>query len=309
MNGNKITPDQLQVPPLDLLAQSIVEGSLTGLHKSPFHGYSAEFKEHKIYTPGESIKFLDWKVYAKTERLYIKKFDEETNMRVRLILDVSGSMYYPPVKDFDPAHLNKIGFSVVASAVLMEILRRQRDAVGLSAFDEKVVLNMPEKVNMLHRKRLVGHLENFLTENRKGKRTFALKNLHEIAESLKRRSLSILFTDFWPEENKTEEIIDALKHLRYKSAELIVFHVTDRKTENLFDFENKPFRFEDLETGETLSVFPGEIKKNYREAYEKRLKKILEALYAYRIDYHPVDVETPYKEIISTYLQKRLWMR
>ncbi len=308
-NSKHLTPDRLDIPNLEWLAKNIVEGFITGLHRSPFHGYSAEFREHKIYSPGESIKYIDWKVYAKTDRLYIKKFDEETNMRVRLILDASSSMFYPEMKKFDLNRLNKIGFSVVASAVLNEILRRQRDAVGLSAFHEEIIFNIPEKTHLLHRKRILGHLENLLFQTSVRKRTFPLRNLHLIAETLKKRSLTVLFTDFWPDEDKVSEITDALKHLRYKSAELIVFHVTHKRTEQLFDFENKPLRFEDLETGEKISVFPDELKENYRQAYQERLQQILEELYAYGIDYHPVDVETPYSEVMATFLQKRLKMK
>ncbi len=308
-NSKHLTPDRLDIPNLEWLAKNIVEGFITGLHRSPFHGYSAEFREHKIYSPGESIKYIDWKVYAKTDRLYIKKFDEETNMRVRLILDASSSMFYPEMKKFDLNRLNKIGFSVVASAVLNEILKRQRDAVGLSAFHEEIIINIPEKTHLLHRKRILGHLENLLFQTPVRKRTFPLRNLHLIAETLKKRSLTVLFTDFWPDEDKVSEITDALKHLRYKSAELIVFHVTHKRTEQLFDFENKPLRFEDLETGEKISVFPDELKENYRQAYQERLQQILEELYAYGIDYHPVDVETPYSEVMATFLQKRLKMK
>ncbi len=307
--SNGISVHNLEIPNLEFLARQIVEGSLTGLHRSPFHGYSAEFREHKMYAPGESIKFIDWKVYAKTEKLYIKKFDEETNMRVRLIVDASSSMYYPGMNEFDLNNLNKLGFSVVASAVLNEILRRQRDAVGLSVFHEEISVSLPEKTNVLHRKLIVGELEKLLRAPRTGKKTKPVENLHLIAENLKRRSLSVLFSDLWTDNPDPEPLIDALKHLRYKSSELIIFHVLNWHKEVHFDFPEQPVRFTDVETGEQLNIYPQEIKKTYRTYLQKYFQRMREAFYNYNIDYYPVTTETPYHDIISSYLQKRLRMK
>ena len=309
MKSNKHLQHSIEVPNLDLLALEVVEGALTGLHRSPFHGYSAEFREHKMYTPGESIKFIDWKVFAKTEKLYIKKFDEETNMRVRLIIDASSSMYYPPVDKFDLNNLNKIGFSVVAAAVLSEILRRQRDAVGLSVFCKEIMVSLPEKTNTLHRKLITGELEKLLTLPQTQRGTAPVKNLHLIAENLKRRSLTVLFSDLWIDTADPGPVIEALKHLRYKSSELIVFHVLNKHDEIDFDFPNRPTRFVDAETGEQLNIYPGEIRQGYKEKSAGYFNRIREAFYNYNIDYFPVHTETPYDEVISSYLQKRLRMK
>jgi len=308
MKSEKLLLHKLDIPPLDILAKGIVEGSLTGLHRSPYHGFSSEFSEHKMYTPGEPVKFIDWKVYAKTEKLYIKKFDEETNMRVRLIMDGSSSMYFPEVKAFDPEHLNKIGYSVVAAAVLSEIFRRQRDAVGLSVFDETVRVSLDEKTNALHRKAVLGELEKLLTRPSVPRRTKPVESLHAIADRLKKRSFTVLFTDLWPGEDDPDALIEALRHVKYKSSEMIVFHVFDPKVEETFDFPDKPLRLKDAETGETLSIYPSEIQKNYREAYRQYRDKFKEAFYRYGIAYWPVRTGTPYNEIISAYLQKRLRM-
>ena len=305
-HSDPLGPARLHVPPLDLLARGIVEGALTGWHRSPFHGYSSEFREHKMYTPGESIRFIDWKVYAKTEKYFIKKFDEETNMNVHFILDVSSSMYYPAVKRFDPERLNKIGFSVVAAAVLSEILRRQRDAVGLTAFHEDIVVHTPDKVNTLHRRRILSHLENLLAAPPEPKRTRNRKNLMLVAERIPRRSLAVLFTDFWTGDDPVEQTVEALKYLRYKASELIIFHVTDHTTEDLLDLPGRPTRFRDLETGEQISLNPDEIRAAYRRERLHTIRQLREAAFRYRMDYFPVDVRTPYREVISAYLQKRL---
>jgi len=309
MSSEKLVPYKLDIPNLEFLAREIVEGSLTGLHRSPFHGFSAEFREHKMYVPGESVKFIDWKVYARSEKLYIKKFDEETNLRVHLILDASSSMYYPPRFRFDLDNLNKIGFSAVAAAVLIELFRRQRDAAGMSVFSENIDVSLPEKTNAVHRQLLYAKLEELLKNPEGNRQTGFARNLHLIAESLKRRSLTVLFTDLWLDENTVDAGLDALKHLRYKSAEMIVFHVLDARTEKEFLFENRPVRFVDTETGEKLNLYPQEIRKHYLEKQREYFNRFRELFYDYGIDYVPVDVAEGYTGVISAYLQKRLRMK
>ncbi|NPA42810.1 MAG: DUF58 domain-containing protein [Chlorobi bacterium] len=300
------TLHNLEAPRLDLLARAIVEGSLTGLHRSPFHGFSSEFREHKMYTPGEPVKFIDWKVYAKTEKLYLKKFDEETNMRVRLIVDASSSMHYPARDVFDPDRPNKIQFAVIAAAVLTEILGRQRDAAGLAVFHEDAERILPEKTGVLHRRMMFAELESLLSPPPARRRTRAARSLHYIAESMRRRSLAVVFTDLWTGEESPDELIEAFKHLRYKSAELIVFHIRDQATEEAFDFPSRPLRFRDAETGEILALHPDAVRRNYREAARSHIDRFREAFYAYGIDYQPVDIRTPYRDVMSAYLQKRL---
>ncbi len=305
MSAQKIAPYKLEIPRLELLAKHIVEGSLTGLHRSPFHGYSAEFREHKMYVAGDPVKFIDWKVLARSGKIYVKKFEEETNLRAQLILDSSSSMYYPPKERFDLDDLHKLGFAVVSAAVLTEIFRRQRDATGLSVFSNETEVNIPPKTNEAHRELIYATLERLLTKPGMPKITAAAESLHLIAESLKKRSLTILFTDLWIPPEQTESMLDALKHLRYKSAEMIVFHINDRKTELKFEFENRPVRFMDPETNDQISLLPGELKKNYLKKQREYFDRFKELFYGYGIDYVPVDVAQGYEAVLSAYMQKR----
>jgi len=307
-SAKRLNKVRRRVPRLDFLARSIVEGYLTGLHRSPFHGYSAEFAEHKMYAPGEPIRFIDWKVYAKTGKFFIKKFDEETNMQVQFILDASPSMYYPQVEPYDLDRLNKIGFSVVAVAALCEILRRQRDAVGLSVFDEQLQLSTAAKTNTLHRQRILAELEKFWSRTPGRQGTALARNLHLIAEQLRRRSVAVLFTDFWATGTTMDAWIESLKHLRYKTAELLFFHVSDAETEDLFRFPDRPLRFRDLETGQSLNLYPSEIRAHYVRRRREMQQRLRDAAYRYDFDYYPVDVRTPFDEVLSAYLQKRLRM-
>ena len=177
-----------EIKNLELLARQVVEGFITGMHKSPFHGFSVEFSEHKLYNKGESTRHIDWKLFAKTEKLYTKKYEEETNLRCHIIIDNSASMHYPVVKEQRLDQLNKIGFSAVAAASLMEVLKRQRDAVGLSIYADSYQYYAPEKGSDRHRKMLLQQLENLLTTTSNAT-TETYAYLHEIAEKLHRRSL------------------------------------------------------------------------------------------------------------------------
>ena len=172
---------------LELLANQIVEGFISGMHKSPFHGFSAEFAEHKIYNVGESTKHIDWKLFAKTDRFYTKKYEEETNLRCHLIIDNSSSMHYPKLNDNQNFYENKIGFSVLASAVLMNLLKKQRDAVGLSIFSNTYEYFSPEKGSERHHRMLLNKLENVLETPNKSKNTDTITYLHKIAEKMHRR--------------------------------------------------------------------------------------------------------------------------
>ena len=197
---------------LELLANQIVEGFISGMHKSPFHGFSAEFAEHKLYNAGESIKHIDWKLFAKTDRLYTKKYEEETNLRCHLIIDNSSSMHYPKLKDNDNFYQNKIGFSVLASAVLMNLLKKQRDAVGLSLFSDVYEYYAPEKGSDRHHRMILNQLENLLENQKPQKTTDTITFLHQIAEKIHRRSMIFLFTDMF-QIGDQEKLFTALQHL------------------------------------------------------------------------------------------------
>ncbi len=286
---------------LELLANQVVEGFISGMHKSPFHGFSAEFAEHKVYNVGESTRHIDWKLFAKTERLYTKRFEEETNLRCHLIIDNSSSMHYPKLKDSQPFYESKIGFSVLASAVLMNLLKKQRDAVGLSVFSDTYEYYAPEKGSDRHHRMVLYALESLLERPAPGKSTDTITFLHQIAEKMHRRSMIVLFTDMFQNENEAA-LFDALQHLKHNKHKVVLFHVVDAKTELNFDFDNGPRKFIDVETGESVSVFADNVKQEYEKEVENYFKKLQLSCAQNRIKYVPVNVGENFEKILITYL-------
>ena len=292
---------------LELLAKQVVEGFITGMHKSPFHGFSVEFSEHKLYNKGESTKHIDWKLFARTERLYTKKYEEETNLRCHIIIDNSASMHYPELKNQSLESLNKVGFSAVASAALMEVLRRQRDAVGLSIYSDEYEYYAPEKGSDRHRKMVLHQLENLLQTQSK-KKTNTYQFLHEIAEKIHRRSLIFLFTDLFQTDKKEEDLFNALRHLKYNKHEVVLFHTYDAATELNFDFDNSPKKFVDVETGEEINLYVDNLKDNYKKLVNKYFNEIKLKCLQYKIDYVPVDIKTGLHQVLTTYFLSRYKM-
>ncbi|WP_430909607.1 DUF58 domain-containing protein [Maribacter sp. 2-571] len=290
---------------LELLAHQVVEGFISGIHKSPFHGFSAEFAEHKIYNPGESTKHIDWKLFAKTGKLYTKRYEEETNLRCHMILDSSASMYYPELQQQGIDNLNKIGFGVLAISALMNILKRQRDAVGLSVYSDAYHFYTSEKGSERHHQMLLSKLSEISSDVSPAKATETYEHLHLIAEKMKRRSLVFLFTDMFQTATDDEKLFDALRHLKYNKHEVVLFHLMDKTTELHFDFENTPKRFVDVETGEHIDLYS----ENVKEAYEKSVSAYFDALKQkcgqYRIKYVEVDVRADFSRILNTYLVER----
>ena len=258
---------------LELLANQVVEGFISGMHKSPFHGFSAEFAEHKTYNSGESTKHIDWKLFAKTDRLYTKRFEEETNLRCHLIIDNSSSMHFPKLKSDQPFYESKIGFSVLASAVLMNLLKKQRDAVGLSVFSDKYEYYAPEKGSDRHHRMLLNQLENLLENSKTPKNTDTITYLHLIAEKMHRRSMIVLFTDMFQDGNQ-EQLFNALQHLKHNKHKVVVFHVIDEKTELNFNFDNTPRKFIDVESGEIINLYAENIKEEYEKNVSEYFKKL-----------------------------------
>lgn len=289
---------------LELLANQIVEGFISGMHKSPFHGFSAEFAEHKIYNSGESTKHIDWKLYAKTDRLYTKRFEEETNLRCHLIIDNSSSMHYPKLTSNQQFYENKIGFSVLASAVLMNLLKKQRDAVGLSVYSDSYEYYAPEKGSERHHRMLLHKLENLLQPNVSTKQTDTITYLHHIAEKVHRRSMIILFTDMF-QGGDDEKLFKALQHLKHNKHKVVLFHVLDKKTELNFNFDNSPRKFIDLETGEEVNLFAENIKNDYEKLVKNYFVKIANTCAMYKIKYIPVYVEEKFEKIMTTYLVEK----
>lgn len=289
---------------LELLANQIVEGFISGMHKSPFHGFSSEFAEHKVYNRGESTRHIDWKLFAKTDRLYTKRYEEETNLRCHIILDNSSSMHYPALKDVQPFYENKIGFSVLASAVLMDLLKRQRDAVGLSVYSDSYEFYAPEKGSGRHHRMLLNKLEDVLQKPGEAKNTDTITYLHQIAQKMHRRSMIILFTDMFQAEDN-EALFNALRHLKHNKHKVVLFHVMDKKTEFSFDFDNAPRKFVDLETGEQVNLFAENIKEEYEKRIADYFRKIEETCMQYRIKYVPVSVDEKFEKILLTYLVEK----
>ncbi len=293
---------------LELLANQIVEGFISGMHKSPFHGFSAEFAEHKLYNAGESTKHIDWKLFAKTDRLYTKKYEEETNLRCHLIIDNSSSMHYPKLKDGQSFHENKIGFSILASAVLMNLLKKQRDAVGLSVYADDYEYYAPEKGSDRHHRMIINQLENLLENQKQLKSTDTITFLHQIAEKMHRRSMIVLFTDmFQPDSSdaSNEKLFTALQHLKHNKHKVVLFHVIDKKTEINFNFDNTPRKFIDLESGEEINIFADNVKVEYEKRVESYFKRISLTCAQNKIKYVPVAVDESFEKILTTYLVEK----
>lgn len=287
---------------LELLAHQVVEGFISGLHKSPFHGFSAEFAEHKIYNQGESIKHIDWKLFAKTDKLYTKRYEEETNLRCHLIIDNSSSMHYPLLKDFDINNLNKIGFSVLAAAAIMNLLKRQRDAVGLSIYSDNYDFYSNEKGSERHHQMLLAKLNEALANKREQVETKTYTYLHEIADKIKRRSMVFLFTDMFQSDLEEEKLFEALQHLKYNKHEVILIHTYDKEKEIEFNFNNKPKQFVDVETGVHVNLYADTIRTNYEKAVKDYFKELKIRCGQYRIKYVPVAVNEDFSTILTTYL-------
>lgn len=290
---------------LELLAKQVVEGFISGMHKSPFHGFSAEFAEHKIYNQGESTRHIDWKLFAKTDKLYTKRYDDETNLRCHIIIDNSSSMHYPKLETFSIDSLNKIGFSVLASASLMHILKKQRDAVGLSIYSDNYDYYAPEKGSERHHQMLLNHLSNAVISKPENKQTETYTYLHEIAEKIHRRSLIFLFTDMFQTSEDDEKLFEALRHLKYNKHEVVLFHVIDKEKELKFDFDNKPKRFIDVETGEYINLYADSIKENYSKAVHDYFKVLRLKCAQYKIKYVEADVNKDFNNILTTYMVER----
>lgn len=289
-----------QFSSLELLARQVVEGFITGLHKSPFHGFSVEFAEHRLYNTGESTRHIDWRLYGRTDKLFVKRYEEETNLRCQVVLDVSSSMDYPAA-----GLRTKLQFSVQAAASLIYLLKAQRDAFGLSLFSDHVQLHTQAKSSGTHAKMIFQHLEG-LTAPREGqKRSSTTDALHEVAEKVHRRSLVIIFSDMFDNSGRsTEDLWRAIGHLRHNRHEVIIFHVTDLHHERDFGFDNRPHHFIDLETGEELKLNPAEV----RDAYRQQSSALYDALKLksaqFGCEFIEADIKQDFDQVLLPYLLK-----
>ena len=306
---------------LDFYARQVVEGFITGRHKSPFHGFSVEFSDYRQYNAGESTRNIDWHLYGRTDRLYVKQFEEETNLRCQLLIDQSGSMLFPVENHGDINHPNKLTFAVYAVAVLIELLHRQRDAFGLSLFSSQIDQQTPCRSSSVHQQYLLALLDKILTSPVSSPRPTSLEvsksrsleistsnlpqALHLTAEQLHRRSLVVLFTDAFVRPDEQEPLFDALRHLRHNKHEVIIFHTYDLAHEVNLAYDARPHLFIDLESGRHLKLQPEEVADTYRRQMTEMFDTLRQRAMQYRIDYVPVDIAQGFHQILLPFLLKR----
>ncbi len=291
---------------LELLARQVVEGFITGLHKSPFHGFSVEFSEHRLYNTGESTRNIDWKLYGKTDKLFVKRFEEETNLRCRIIIDTSSSMLFP----YKEKNIrSKLYFSVLSAAAIIHLLKKQRDAAGLTLFSEETELHTQEKMSSSHSRLLFSYLNKLLTDRTElNKKTNPARLLHLISEKIHKRSLVIIFSDMFSSE-EPEKLFSALQHLKHNKHEVILFHVTDKLHELELQYSNRPYRFVDMETGEVVKLNPNDIRDSFVNSSKKYAEELKLKCGQYKIDFVEADVNTDFKDILIPFLIRRSKMR
>jgi len=273
-----------------LRARLVVEGFIIGLHKSPYHGFSVEFAEHRPYIPGDEIKHIDWKLFGKTDRFYIKQFEEETNLKSYILLDKSGSMKY------SSGEINKLTYGSYLAAALSYLMLKQQDAVSLTLFDDRVRTYLPPVAKKSHLNLVLGALEQV----RAGEETRIAPQLHELAEKLKKRGMIILISDLLDEP---DEVINALKHFRHKRHEVILFHILDRQ-ELDFTF-NRQTQFIDLETGQRLNTEPWHIQEAYQGLLQQFIATYKTGCRANNIDYVLLTTDRSLDMALIEYLKKR----
>ncbi len=276
---------------LQLKARLVVEGFLTGLHRSPYHGFSVEFAEHRQYMPGDELKHVDWKVYGRTDRFYVKQYEEETNVRALLILDSSASMRYASA-----GNISKFEYATYLSAALSYLLLRQQDAIGFALYNTTLQHYFPPRSKLSYLYAILSVLEKVTPSEQ----TSTATALHQIAERLKRRSLVVLISDFF---DQPEEIVGALKHFRHRNHELLVFHILDPR-ERDFRFTQSAI-FEDMETGERITTHPQHIQKSYQEAMERHIRFLQRECRERSIDYVLFDTAQPFDLALRHFLHKR----
>lgn len=293
--------ERAQLDNLELLAKQVVEGFIIGLHKSPFHGFSVEFAEHRLYNSGDPLRHIDWRVYGRTDKMFVKRYEEETNLRCCIAIDTSSSMYFPE----DDKKLNKLQFSCVAAAGLFHLLKRQLDASALALFDDEVSYMSQARSAPGHYRGLVHKLETTMKQDAISKRTNAANALHAIAEHMHKRSLIIVFSDMMDDAEHIEELFSALQHLKFNKHEVILFHTIEGDKELDFEFDNRPMEFVDMETGDKVRLQPQQVKEQYIESMATFRKMVENRCHQYHIDYVPVDLRQPVEQVLHAFLLKR----
>jgi len=281
---------------MELKARLIVEGFIAGMHRSPYHGFSVEFAEYRQYMQGDNIKNLDWKVFGKTDRFYVKVYEEETNLKSTILLDKSGSMGFSGQEGNGGTGINKLTYSSLLAASLAYMMVRQQDAVSLCAFDEKIQTLLPHRSIRRHLFLLLGTLEKMVP----GAQTKISPALHYIAERVNRRGLIVLISDLMDDP---EEILMGLKHFRHRKHEVIVFHVLDPREIDL-DYRDE-VEFRDLETDRRVRVEPAFLREQYSKQIQAWIKALDRGCKGHQIDYNLLTTETPFDQALTAYLNKR----
>ena len=295
-------PDIRDLGRLELLARQVVEGFLIGLHKSPFHGFSVEFAEHRLYNPGDSLRNVDWKVYARSDRMFVKRYEEETNLRCQLVVDASSSMYFPGERDDEH---NKLVFSARAAAALMYLLQKQRDAFGLTTYAADIDFQSRQRASTTHLRGLTAELERRMGDYAPGRPSATARALHAVAETLHKRSLVFVFSDFFGEDGDLDALFGALQHLKHNKHEVVLFQVTDRRHEVDFAYGNRPTEFVDMETGERVKLQPAEVAEHYRRSIAEQQARLRDTCLQYKVDLVEADTRAGFRPILQSYLLKR----
>ena len=286
---------------LELIARQVVEGFILGLHKSPFHGFSVEFAEHRLYNPGDPLRHIDWRVYGRTDKLFVKRFEEETNLRCAIVLDTSSSMQFPE----DDKRPSKMQFSCICAASLLLLMKRQLDASSLITFDDGVNYFSDCRSSNSHYRMLINELQKTIDYQSKNKHTNAAAALHQVADQMHKRSLVIIFSDMMDDNEQVEDLFAAMQHLKYNKHEVILFHVLDGQMERDFEFENRPFEFVDLESGERIKLQPRQIRDQYLARMKQFTAMVENKCHQYRIDRVVADLTHPAEEVLHSFLIKR----
>lgn len=294
--------EQTDFENLEWLAQQVVEGFIIGLHKSPFHGFSVEFAEHRLYNNGDSVKNIDWKLFARSDKLFVKRFEEETNLRCQILIDHSSSMFYPE------KGINKFQFSTLATAALIQLLKKQRDAFGVTLFAEDIQLHTPTKSTLAHQKFILNELEKEIKRKPTNKKTQISENLHLIAEQIHKRSLVVIFSDLLENtysEKGLDELFAALQHLKFNKHEIIIFNVNEKKHELDFDFENRPYHFVDPESGEDIKMRPHDLKAVYLDKMNTFKKEFELKCAQFKIELVHAHLEDGFYPVLHSWLVKK----
>jgi uncharacterized protein (DUF58 family) len=286
---------------LELIARQSVEGFIIGLHKSPFHGFSVEFAEHRQYNPGDALRHIDWRVYGRSDKLFIKKYEEETNLRCTVLLDTSSSMQYPR----ETGRLSKLQYGCVAAASLLMLMKRQLDAASLALFDKDIYFRSDCRSAASHYRSLIHKLSEVFGYESQSAGSDISEAMHRIAEQIHRRSLVIVISDMIDDREQMEPLFESLQHLKYNKHEVILLHIMDKKQELNFEFENRPYEFVDMETGERLKLQPAQIREQYMQQMESFRQSIENQCYQYNISRVEMDLSEPVDKILHSFLLKR----